>query len=121
MTVPLDKQKLCNRHCVKSVRIRSFSGPYFPAFGLNRERYGISLRIQTECGKIRNSKTSNIDTFHAVRTISHWSENLRMAPERNFRFCRKCKHPRGEESMSNCEIYFLFFSEITQTILKIFS
>ena len=22
-------------HCVKSVRIRSFSGPYFPAFGLN--------------------------------------------------------------------------------------
>ena len=22
-------------HCVKSVRIRSYSGPYFPAFGLN--------------------------------------------------------------------------------------
>ena len=25
-------------HCVKSVRIRSFSGPYFTTFGLNRER-----------------------------------------------------------------------------------
>ena len=25
-------------HCVKSVRIRSYSGPYFPAFGLNTER-----------------------------------------------------------------------------------
>ena len=24
-----------NRHCVKSVRIRSFSSPYFPLFGLN--------------------------------------------------------------------------------------
>ena len=24
-------------HCVKSVRIRSYSGPYFPAFGLNTE------------------------------------------------------------------------------------
>ena len=24
-------------HCVKSVRIRSFSGPYFPAFGLNSD------------------------------------------------------------------------------------
>ena len=23
------------QHCVKSVRIRSFSGPYFPSFGLN--------------------------------------------------------------------------------------
>ena len=26
-------------HCVKSVRIRSYSCPYFPAFGLNTERY----------------------------------------------------------------------------------
>ena len=26
-------------HCVKSVRIRSFSGPYFPAFELNTEKY----------------------------------------------------------------------------------
>ena len=24
-----------SQHCVESVRIRSFSGPYFPAFGLN--------------------------------------------------------------------------------------
>ena len=23
-------------HCVKSVRIRSYSGPHFPAFGLNK-------------------------------------------------------------------------------------
>ena len=26
-------------HCVKSVRIRSYSGPYFPALGLNTEKY----------------------------------------------------------------------------------
>ena len=32
-------------YCVKSVRIRSHSRPYFPAFGLNTERYGVSLRI----------------------------------------------------------------------------
>ena len=29
----------------KSVRIRSYSGPYFPAFGLNTKRYFFSLRI----------------------------------------------------------------------------
>ena len=29
-------------HCGKSIRIRSFSGPYFPAFGRNTERYGVS-------------------------------------------------------------------------------
>ena len=27
-------------HYLKSVRIRSYSGPHFPAFGLNTERYG---------------------------------------------------------------------------------
>ena len=36
-----------HRHWVKSVRIRSYSGPYFPALGLNVERYGVSLRIQS--------------------------------------------------------------------------
>ena len=29
---------LCLVHCVKSVRIRSYFGPYFPAFELNTER-----------------------------------------------------------------------------------
>ena len=38
-------------HCVKSVRIWSYSGPYFPALGLNTERYPVSLRIQSECGE----------------------------------------------------------------------
>ena len=42
--------------CVKSVRNRSLSGMYFPAFGLNTERYSGSLRIQSKCGKIRNKK-----------------------------------------------------------------
>ena len=35
-------------HCVKSTRIRSFSGLYFPAFGLNTRKYGPEkLRIRT--------------------------------------------------------------------------
>ena len=36
----------------------AFSGPYFPAFGLNMERYEVSLRIQSECEKIRTRKNS---------------------------------------------------------------
>ena len=31
-----------HKYCVKSVRVWSYSGPYFPAFGLNTERYGVS-------------------------------------------------------------------------------
>ena len=33
-----------------------FSGPYFPAFGLNRERYSVSLRAYSDCGEIRTRK-----------------------------------------------------------------
>ena len=51
---------------MRSVRIRIFSGPYFTAFGLNTDRYYVSLRIHSECGKIRTRKTLNRDTFHAV-------------------------------------------------------
>ena len=64
-------------HCVKSVRIQSFSGPYYPAFGLNekteRERKSdtVSFRIQSKFGKIRTRKTSNADTFQAVNISEH--------------------------------------------------
>ena len=60
--------------CVKSVRIRSFLVPYFPVFGLNTEKYGLSPRIQFECGKMRAQKTPNTDTFHAVVEMGHWFE-----------------------------------------------
>ena len=53
-------------HCVKSICIRNYSGSYFPLFGLNTERYGVSLHIQSECGKMRTRTTTNTDTFHAV-------------------------------------------------------
>ena len=42
------------RHCVKGVHFRSYSGPYFPAFGLSTERYGVSVRIESKCGKMRS-------------------------------------------------------------------
>ena len=53
-------------HCVKNIRIRSFSGPYFHVFELNRMSYTISLCIQSKCGKIRTRKIPNKDTFHTV-------------------------------------------------------
>ena len=52
----------------KVVRIWSFSGLHFPVFGLNTEKYGVSPRIQSECGKIQTRKTPNTETFHAVTT-----------------------------------------------------
>ena len=60
-------KKLEYKHCVKSVPIRSYSGPYFSAFGLPKEKYGLFLRIQSECWKIRTRTTPNTDPFHAVK------------------------------------------------------
>ena len=57
-------------HRVKSVHIRSYSSPFFPAFGLNTERYGVSLRIQSECRKMQTRITPNMETFHAVMKVN---------------------------------------------------
>ena len=45
------------KHCVKSVQIRSFSGPYSPIFGLNTGKYG-------------PEKTPYLDSFHTERKKS---------------------------------------------------
>ena len=51
-------------------KYRVFSGPYFPAFWLNSERYEVSLRIQCECGKMRTRKTSVFGHFSRSVPIS---------------------------------------------------
>ena len=55
--------RLGEKHCVKSVRIRSFSAPYFPAFRPNTERYSTSLRIQSECLENTDQKISKYGHF----------------------------------------------------------
>ena len=64
--VGLFKIQKRSNHCTKNVRIQSYSGPYFPACGLNTERFGVSLCIQSKCGKMWIRITLDTDTFHAV-------------------------------------------------------
>ena len=41
-------QSFCIYHCVKGVRILSFSGPYFPIFSPNAGKYGPEkIRLRT--------------------------------------------------------------------------
>ena len=69
-------RKRCNVHCVKSVQIRSFCGPYFPAFGLHTE--GVSPSIQSECRKIRTRKNSVFGHFsRSGFSVQHcWTKYL---------------------------------------------
>ena len=59
---------------MESVFIQSFSGPYFPTFRTNTERYGLSLQIQSECGKIWTRKTPNRDTSHPMIVLDNLLE-----------------------------------------------
>ena len=59
--------KLKTNTAWKVSQYRVFSGPHFPAFGLNTEVYGVNHRIQSKCGKIKTRKTPYLDTFHAVQ------------------------------------------------------
>ena len=52
--------KLAGKHLCQSLFFNKGAGlPYFPAFGMNKGRHGVirivSLRIQSECGKIRQA------------------------------------------------------------------
>ena len=68
---PVGKEFKSQNHCVRSVHILNFYGRYFPAFGLNTERYSISLRIQCKCGKMQTRKTANTDNVYAVKCLNH--------------------------------------------------
>ena len=60
--------------CVKSVHIWSYSGPHFHALGLMQ--YSASLRIQSECGKMRTRITPNTETFYAVIKMCSFYRNI---------------------------------------------
>ena len=61
-----------------------FSRLYFPTFGLNTERYEVSIRIQSQCGKIRSRKNSVFGHF----SCSVWG-NEYILWERNLFFYMK--------------------------------
>ena len=45
-----------------------FSSPYFPVFGLNKEIYGVNLRIQSKHGKDGPEKNSVFRHFSRSET-----------------------------------------------------
>ena len=54
---------MCLSQCVKNVRIRSYSGPYFPTFGLNMKRYSVSLQMR------EYTDQNNSEYGHFLRSV----------------------------------------------------
>ena len=89
-------------HCVKSVCIRSFSASHFPPFILNSEIYSVSLRIQSECGKINTRKAPNTDTFRVV--CKYEFASLNHALRNTFRILNFLKHTFRCEQRRSSEL-----------------
>ena len=60
----------------KVSKCRVISGSYFPAFGLNTERYFAFLLIQSECGKIRTRNNSEFGHFSRSVRICDWHQYI---------------------------------------------
>ena len=58
---------------------------FFPAFRLNTERYAVSLRIQSKCGKISTRKTP-IRTLFTRWTFDVWSRTRLFILVANWQF-----------------------------------
>ena len=54
---------------MKSARIRSYSGPHFPAFGLRISPYSVQMR--------KNSDQNNSECGHFLRSESHIIQSTR--------------------------------------------
>ena len=94
-------------HFVKSVGIWSFSDPYFPAFGLNTERYSVSLRILSKCGKMRSRKTPNMNTFHAVCFSQFfWKSVIILTDVRKILIYNLLKYLKASSTFSSNKPYF---------------
>ena len=104
-------------HCVKSVRDGSHSGPNFSAFGLNTERYSVSLCIQSECGKMWTRTTPNTNTFYGVK-CNQWKKiterdslniykkfpkNIWMKKEWKERMKKPCQVVQTSDELSNSQ------------------
>ena len=61
-----NQQKLSHTTLRKKSPYSELLWSVFSAFGLNTERYAVSLGIQSECRKIRTRITPNTDAFYVV-------------------------------------------------------
>ena len=60
-----------NKHCVKKNLLWPAFFQGFPSFGLNTERYGASLHIQSECGENADQNNSEYGLFLPREEVSH--------------------------------------------------
>ena len=106
---------------MKSVHIRSYSGPYFPTFGLNTERYSVSLRIQSDTGKYEPEITPHLDTSHTVTCTRQPCASTSLIAEKLIANASQLSSRILENTCSGCKkILFHPTSNITYKLISEF-
>ena len=83
--------------CVKSIRIRSFFGPYFPAFGLDMEIYSVNhaVLISVFCVNDTYLLSQYIAQYVTIYCCCHNCHNILLLsqyialPNKKFHYLRK--------------------------------
>ena len=86
------------KRCVKSVCIRSDPGPHFLSFG-------VSHRIQFECGKMRTRITPNTDNFQAVKAIQILDSLFSQLGEAMLNFLKDINYGDDKEELLTQILY----------------
>ena len=87
-----------NSHRVKSVRILSYSGPYFSAFGLNTERSSYLVQMQEKTDQ------NNSEYGHFSRSIWFYVVFRSHTVEHSLNISY------GEKTRKKCEVLLSFLS-----------
>ena len=114
-------------HCVKTVRIWSYSGPHFPAFGLDTERFVSVFSPNAEKEDQNNPEYghfsgSNIYNQRCIRDSHMSGMGLFRKIKNGFKVCSffqessffldACLNPESDSAFSQCKfaITYLFFA-----------
>ena len=108
-SISFKKTKSNDPHCVKSVRIRNYFSLHFPAFGLNTERYSVSLRISPYSVRMRENVDQNNAKYQqflrsatmAESIISTYLTNQYLCPEKDI---LKMLGANGQTQMAECNV-----------------
>ena len=116
----VDGYRTRKKNSVFKKRDGVFSGPYFPAFGLNTKRYEVSLRIQSRCGKIRTRKNSVFEHFsRSVNFIIMLLDTSNLYQFLHKKLCRLCRsHKKPEATVHQLSVKKLFKKMLQPTALS---
>ena len=102
------KQTNSVQHCVKSVCIQSYSGPYFPAFGLNTDQNNSEYKQFLHSTK--KSFPTRISSVNMTKLEEKWRSHF--LKKSLIKFLAQCKFKLSLRKLCCANAPLIYFGEI---------